>query len=195
MTAHSVSKICSVEGCDRPFRKNKMCVLHDSRRRRNGTLSLSCYSPLEDFTTFFWSQADVVADITQCWRWKRPLYNGYGNMRYLGRTRKAHVVAWSLTHGRLPSLFILHRCDNRACVNPHHLYEGTQAQNMADMVARGRSTAGEKSATAKLTVDQVKQIRELSQLGRSSVALSRQFHVTKQSILAIIHRKNWRHVN
>jgi hypothetical protein len=74
-----------------------------------------------------------------CWTWTGATSDGYGHVKFQGRLHQAHRVAFFLIHGRWPRPYCLHTCDNRACVKPTHLYEGTHADNMADMVSRGRS--------------------------------------------------------
>lgn len=79
-----------------------------------------------------------------CWEWTAALDNGgYGLFNTQGRPAKAHRVSWVLANGPLAAgLLVLHRCDNRKCVRPDHLYLGTQRQNVADMDSRGRRARG-----------------------------------------------------
>lgn len=92
----------------------------------------------------FWLTASN-GDDSCCWEWQgcRISY-GYGRVRYDGKTRFAHRVAWELTHGQIPDgLCVLHICDNPPCCNPAHLFLGTKADNNADKVSKNRQARGD----------------------------------------------------
>jgi len=111
--------------------------------------------------------------------------NGYGNFHLNGKTEYAHRVAWELANG--PSdLFILHRCDNRKCVNVEHLFLGTFDENMADMVAKKRQAYGERSGRAKLSDKDILAIRASNELQAS---LASRFNVTQSHISMVRARK------
>jgi len=116
---------------------------------------------------------------------------GYGIFKINGKAQKAHRVSWMENKGVIPDgLKVLHRCDIRCCINADHLFLGTQADNVADMMAKGRNSdnRGEKNANAKITAAQADEIRF------SSLAVSQlcQIYGLKKSMIYNIRRgANW----
>lgn len=103
---------------------------------------------------------------TGCWLWSGCVKaNGYGviGVRRAGKLHNtlAHRASWAQRHGPIPpGLYVCHRCDTPACVNPDHLFLGTQKDNLRDMYAKGRlQNRGVLNASASLTEEQVRQIR------------------------------------
>jgi len=144
----------------------------------------------------FWNKVNID-NLLNCWEWKGSTtgLSGYGQMQWNGRLQVAHRISYQISCGTIPEgMCILHKCDNRLCVNPIHLLPGTRQDNMDDMIRKGRSpnSKGECNPAAKLTHIQVAQIRKLHQAGLSQAAIGRKFKVTRQAIFRIVHCYNWR---
>jgi hypothetical protein len=157
----------------------------------------------------FWSRVDRT---DECWNWTRGKDpDGYGVIQFRGRQWRAHRVAYILTYGSAGELFVLHRCDNRGCVRPDHLFLGTNDDNMADMVAKGRSKKGatnpshiaggayqqgEKNGRAKITVEQVLEIRHRAAHYYRGVYtdLSREYGISSATVRDIVKGKRWKHI-
>lgn len=133
-----------------------------------------------------------------CWLWTGTQRNGYG-LVYCGREwrqREAHIVTWELEHGGLGSAkgrIVRHTCDVPLCRRPSHLIIGTQADNMADMMRRGRACVGSARANAKLTEDQVVAIRYLLERGVKQRVIAEQFGITQPNV-SYIKNHTWTHV-
>jgi hypothetical protein len=152
----------------------------------------------EKAEALFWAKVDRSGD---CWEWtacKRP--NGYGNVMQRQNKKSvalaAHRVAWQLTHGEMPVLCVLHRCDNRACVNPDHLFLGTKADNTTDMIAKGRKAIqyGEDASNSRLTEHGVRLIRQMCKAGISQNEVGRRLGFWGSHINSILHGRRWGHV-
>jgi HNH endonuclease len=130
-----------------------------------------------------------------CHLWTKgvtDLKSGYGALRFRGRPTKAHRVAWILTHGEIPKgMFVCHRCDTPACVNPKHLFLGTNADNMHDAARKGRIPRGIQNCNGKLTPDQVIEIRGSSDPW-SKLAI--RFGVHKGTIQGIKTHRHGKHI-
>ena len=143
----------------------------------------------------FWSNVDKSGE---CWLWTRCLAGGYGQLDFMGKRTKAHRVAWELTRGPIPAgvgphgTCVLHRCDTRACVNPAHLFLGTNAENVEDRNRKRRQASGERQGNSKLTRVLVDIIRTSHASGVFSKAeLGRWFGVTAENIGLIVNGKSW----
>lgn len=137
--------------------------------------------------------------LTGCWIWWGAIQSsGYGNLWDGTRFKRAHRFVWERLIGEIPEGMILcHRCDNRACVNPIHMFIGDHKTNMRDMVAKGRSLVGDLNpmTNARLTVQFVQDIRRrYLEGGVTQKQLSVIYKVTPQTISAIVLRKRWQHV-
>lgn len=108
----------------------------------------------------------------RCWSWLGKINQRYGHL-WIGYLSGAHRVSWMLHFGQIPvGLCVLHTCDNPICVNPNHLFVGTQADNNRDMWAKGRAPFGVKCHFAKLRPEQVLEIRAAAGFGIKPCAIS-----------------------
>lgn len=146
-------------------------------------------------------RAKISVDPEGCWMWTGSVtrYGGYGQVWIDGGVLLIHRLAWELTHGPIPDgLKVLHDCDNPPCCNSEHLFLGTQADNMADMRAKGRHrfgiSQGEKHGCAKLTAVRVRSLRMIRELGVSHRQLGNMFGVAHSTAARICRRELWKHV-
>lgn len=120
--------------------------------------------------------------------------NGYPQIRI--DTKKRHASRWiyEFHYGPIAKgMSVLHRCDNRKCINPKHLFLGTQLDNIRDMIIKNRMARGSRRGKAKLTEEQVFVIKKL--IGRKRQCdIARMFGVTYQTIQAIEQNRVWKHV-
>jgi hypothetical protein len=133
-----------------------------------------------------------------CWQWIGGKHsNGYGKILESDRSSsllQAHRVSWAMHHGSIPDgMCVLHKCDNRECVNPDHLWLGTRGDNNTDRHRKGRSkwAKGEESAQAKLSHSDVINIRVLDIPWRSLAGL---YGVNRCHIQRIKHKQRWAHI-
>lgn len=165
--------------------------------------------PIEDR---FWPRVnkggpipEAAPELGPCWIWlgKPNVRTGYGRFwdgtfTASGNPNMVGVHQWAYRHfkGEINGLSTLHRCDVRLCVNyESHLFLGTKGDNNRDRAAKGRSARGERHPDAKLTEDQVVEIRRLYDAGLTSERrAAAQFGVSCGTISSLLRRKSWKHV-
>lgn len=137
-----------------------------------------------------------VIEDNGCWRWIGRTYpNTYGRIGYNGGELCSHRLSWIVHCGDIPDeLWVLHKCDNPACVNPEHLFLGTHRDNEDDKISKGRQMKGDRHYAAKLTSSEVKEIRSVYGRG-TGVQLAKKYGVSPGMISMIRNNKNWRNVN
>lgn len=133
-----------------------------------------------------------------CWEWTAGCdREGYGLFKYKRATRRASRISWILYRGEIPNdLWILHKCDNRLCVKPSHLFLGTPSDNSLDREkkGRGRDLVGENNGYSKLNDATVLQIRSLKASGVKQKDIAEQFGVTASTVSVVVNRKIWKHI-
>ena len=119
----------------------------------------------------------------------------YISLRHDGRNDSAHRIIWEYCNGPVPSGHVVcHKCDNPRCVNPDHLFTGTQKDNIRDATRKGRRAVGEKHPMAKLTGEQVIEIKKKLKQGMSYRKIGRLYGVTQCPIYGIAKGKIWKNV-
>lgn len=156
----------------------------------------------------FWIR---VAKSDGCWTWTGFRDSrGYGGISETINKRRrfigAHRAAWELTHGPIPEgMHVCHRCDNPPCVNPEHLFLGTPADNIRDMVSKGRQArgaafagriapSGEQHHNARLREADVAEIRRLAAAGWRQKDIASGLGFSTKVVNDVVLRKSWRHV-
>lgn len=218
---------CSIDGCPRPHLARGWCFLHYSRWSKTGdpllVIGRRPATP-EQIVTRFWSHVPE-RPVDGCWEWAAGRHAaGYGKFKANGRTNLAHNFAWTLASGEpIPDdMDVLHACDNPPCVRNDeggtyevngvirprfgHLWLGTDADNVADRDAKGRTASGERSGgalhpeqrrgerngRAVLTLADVAEMRRLRHTtGASYRLLAAQFGVSKAQARRVVTGEQW----
>lgn len=172
---------------------------------------LKAIPPLSDYDKRrFWSKVDKNND-NGCWVWLGARFpKAYGRFTIKCKSYRAHRVSWFLERGVIPpEILVLHKCDNRPCVNPGHLFLGTFKINSMDMVNKGRSVGGtnhwtntnpeniqrgENCHSSKKTETEILEIRKLSREGVTQKEMSRIFMISQPTISDIVRKVTWSHL-
>lgn len=177
---------------------------------------MSCMLPSK-LVDRFWSYVAKV-DVG-CWEWiGTRVPAGYGQIRFRRKNLSAHRLSYQIHHGHDPGrMSVCHSCDNPSCVRPEHLFLGTQVDNIADAMSKGRVSCGAKHAAtipsgenhwsrlkperlargvqngrARLTESDVVEIRKLRAAGVARKALAARFHVAPERIWYIATGRGWK---
>lgn len=153
----------------------------------------------------FWGR---VRKTDGCWIWTGfQNEHGYGRVRFNGKMTLSNRISWMIHHGDIASkMCVCHRCDNPQCVNPSHLFLGTQVENIADRQAKGRQASGdrsgartrpdlvprgERSGRTTLKNADVLEIRRLWAGGHPQKAIAAQFGISRNGVSCIVNGKRW----
>jgi DNA-binding XRE family transcriptional regulator len=142
----------------------------------------------------FWEK--VQKSESGCWIWtaaKNP--EGYGRIAVRGKMLLSHRFSYILHFGNIPEgMHVCHRCDTPSCVNPAHLFVGTDADNMRDCSNKGRNAKGEKIAMAKLRSEDIPVIRRMRIEGKTQKEIASLFGVNRMQVSRIERGIDWRHI-
>jgi hypothetical protein len=194
-----VQNLCCIKECDLPVLALGLCNKHWRRNKKYGSpAAVASHSgSFRGLSAEERFQKSVIKTDT-CWIWKASKdKNGYGVFRgMIGDVafNKAHRFSYALHTGDLlVGMQALHICDNPSCVNPEHLFSGTNADNMRDKAQKGRARTpeGEKHGKAILTERQVKRILIDP---RPYAEIATEYNVAASTIGSIKQRKSWKHL-
>lgn len=134
-----------------------------------------------------------------CWEWVGTKdKNGYGKTKANGKTIKPHRISYAIANGDFDqSFYVCHKCDNPSCINPDHLFLGTNSDNQKDCVRKGRkpNRDGENHPLAILSDSDVLQIRaRYKRRVVTAIMLAKEYGVSRQQVLRIIHGHRWGHI-
>lgn len=144
--------------------------------------------------------------VTGCWNYNKGINKATGRpyLRYKGKMQiVSRAILLFISKIENTSLYALHTCDNGCCINPDHLFWGTQTDNMQDMAKKGRSFSqkhpehiqGIKNPSVKLTEEQVKEIYKLAHEGKlTQEEIAKKFDIIHQQVSNIKLKKQWKHL-
>ena len=203
-TGTDTTAACTFEGCERRQERRCLCSSHYRQWQRKTPLR-PLWSHVLPVLTRFWLKVDKSAPApssphvdSPCWTWTAGLTtSGYGGFRMEGAGGAAHRASWVIHNGPIPKgMHVLHRCDVRHCVRPSHLFIGTNADNMADMMAKGRKSGdhvrGARNHSAKLNPSKVRWVR--LQRDRSAADVAAVLGVSPGAIRFVRSGHTWKHV-
>jgi hypothetical protein len=149
------------------------------------------------FEEKFWKQIQFPSNYNDCWIFNGKLYsNGYGCFGINRTSFLAHRISFLIYYHYLPNNenIVMHNCDNRACVNPLHLKEGSTSDNIQDMLNKNRNnpSKGENHFRCKLSDQDVLDIRKARKKGVLGKVLAEKYHVSKTQIYRIANNKRRR---
>jgi hypothetical protein len=189
---------CSFEGCLNNASRVGLCASHYNQKRAGKELK-----PLQLQYHGYTEEKRFMQRVKKvdsgCWEWQGSTNaeGWHGQWRNKsGGIELTHRASWRMFNGEIPKgIFVLHKCDNPICVNPKHLFLGTQSDNAKDMWIKNRGnpgkSQGEKHGMAKVNEETVREIRSSSESG---VALANKFGISRTTVSEIRKRKTWCHI-
>jgi hypothetical protein len=187
--------ICEIQQCNVEVFKRSLCRPHYRKAIKYGD-PLHVTSQSRTLRERFLSKIEKQTDGKGCWLWTGATGSGgYGKLKVGGQRGKmilAHRLSYFFTHGSWPAEHCLHSCDVRRCVNPDHLRDGSNAENIQDRMERNaESMRGGRNGRSKLTVEQVRKIKSLLATGETHRAIAPRFGVSSTVVQSIGVGRTW----
>ena len=207
--------MCIIEGCSLKVARSTvdMCQKHWGRWKNHADPfwkdHIKIVKPVgKTLEERFWSKVDKNGAIqphmdTPCWLWTGAPSQRYGQFAFEGQQYAPHRLSWELVNGKMDKdLFACHKCDIPRCVRPDHIFAGTCLENTHDKIAKGRSyypgaknpTRGERVNTAKLSEDDIRDIRKRRDNGEELMPIALHYQITRTQVSRIGLRQQWKHV-
>ncbi|MEC5149183.1 hypothetical protein RCH22_000984 [Cryobacterium psychrotolerans] len=186
------TRTCTIPDCGKPYEARGMCASHYSHWKYvTPPDERSRPTECERFDSKY-----TVGSQSECWEWKAGVTeDGYGRFNTSGGRRviaSRYALERAKGAAQQPEFRACHTCDNPPCVNPAHLYWGTEKQNSQDAVVRNRKSHGNSHPTSRLTAANVRSIRTRYAAGDFSTVLAREFGVSPASIREATSGANWK---
>ncbi len=153
----------------------------------------------EQYRIVAFEQRFIPEPNSGCWIWTGMRHHGsqYGVFCFRRKSVRAHRASWEIYRGPVENgMCVLHKCDVPMCVNPDHLFVGTQLENIADRHSKGRtkSAIGSRQHLSKLSERDIPAIRQRRAAGETLARIAKDFGVTKHAIHGVVTGKTWAHV-
>jgi len=182
---------CELTGCSSPAYCKKLCKAHYNRQWKHG-------DPRYNGRLFRRKPVEfIVVKDSGCFECTSHYTStgGYIEYHFNNKKRVLHRYIFEECYGNIPDgMIVRHKCDNRACINPEHLELGSHEENMKDMTDRGRQCKGQDSPFAKLTDQDIPEIRNLLAGGEKITEIAKRYGVSRAAIDSIKRNKTWTHV-
>ena len=176
--------------CETKIAARGLCAKHYKQARKSGDIQ-----PLREESDKEFLKKRIQISDDGCWVWQKSTREGYGRLLKNGKAYGAHVFSYLVHHGEIKNGFqVNHTCHNRSCVNPDHLYSGTQKQNVADMKNAGRSNykAGEQNGNSKITEEIAKEVYK----DQGSVrVIAEKYRISISLVYAIKKKQIWKKIH
>lgn len=192
-------KTCSVKECNNKIHAKEICQKHYRRVERNDDLNIKDIRRDSELTkTQRFNLSYTICNKSGCWIWKWRLNkDGYGMMNWNNKNTFAHRVSYEINNDICPgNLSVCHHCDNPSCVNPSHLFLGTQKDNVQDMMSksRNRPLQGSNHPNSKINEETAQLIFKQLKDGLSPTLIAKKLSVSRDIVYSLKYGVGWKHL-